>query len=93
MNAEDTINKKFEKAKLLFDEGLIQEFKDLFDIIPYSVVARKLNTNNVRFKAKLEDPLNLKLGELRTISELLNVDAAALFSLAIRDKSVNKEPV
>lgn len=82
MSADDTTNKKFEKAKLLFDQGLIKEFKELFDVVPYSVVARKLNTNNVRFKAKLEEPMTLKLIELDEIATLLNIDSLALFALA-----------
>ena len=91
MSADYTANKKLEKAKLLFDEGLVKEFKDLFDVVPYSVMAKKLNTNNVRFKAKLDEPSSLKIGELQVIASILNIDPVALFALAIKDKLVQIE--
>jgi len=76
---------------LLFDEGLVKEFKDLFDVVPYSVMAKKLNTNNVRFKAKLDEPSSLKIGELQVIASILNIDPVALFTLAIKNKLVKIE--
>jgi len=93
MGADDTVNKKFEKAKDLFDNGLIKEFKDLFDVVPYTVVAKKINTNHARFKAKLENPISLKLYELKQIADILNIDAVALFTIVLQENSVKEAAV
>lgn len=93
MSSEDLPIKKLEKAKLLFDQGLIKEFKELFDIVPYSLIAKKINTNNVRFKAKLEDPMTLKLYELNEVASLLNIDSVALYGLVLQESAVKKEGV
>lgn len=90
MKEDEAYSKKFEKAKLLFDQGLIKEFKELFDVVPYSVVAKRLNTNNVRFKAKLDQPLVLKLEELEAIASILDIDSLALYDL-IRKSSPKVE--
>lgn len=87
MTADDLINKKFEKAKALFDNGLIKEFKDLFDVVPYTVVAKKMNTHNVRLKVKLDEPMTLKLYEIKAIAELINIDPVALFALALQNNA------
>ena len=81
---EESVSKKYEKVKLLFEKGLINDFEELFDILPYSVVAKKINTNNVRFKAKLDNPMTLKLYEIKAIAEIINIDPVALFALAIK---------
>ncbi|KAA5539130.1 hypothetical protein [Adhaeribacter rhizoryzae] len=93
MSSDAIANKKFEKAKLLFDQGLIKEFKELFDVAPYSVVAKKINTNNIRFKEKLENPMTLKLGELNAIANLLKIDSVALYALVLQESSAKKEQV
>jgi len=85
MSPSDAVNKKFEKAKLLFDQGLIKEFKELFDVVPYTLVAKMLNTNNARFKSKLEEPTSLKLIELKELAILLNIDSVALCALALQE--------
>lgn len=89
----DFASKKFEKAKLLFDQGLIKEFKELFDILPYSVIAKKINTNHGRLKAKLEDPMTLKLYEIKAIAKLINIDPVSLFALALQSGELQKEEI
>lgn len=93
MNAEDTLIKKYEKAKALFDNGLIKEFKEIFDIVPYSIVCKKLKTNNERFKAKLEDPMTLKIYELNNLAGLLNIDSVALYGLVLKAGSAKEADV
>lgn len=85
MSDDAAATKKFEKAKLLFDKGLIKEFKELFDVAPYSVVAKKINTNNIRFKEKLDNPMTLKLYELDAVANLLNIDSVALYALVLQE--------
>jgi hypothetical protein len=84
MSAEEALIKKYEKAKALFDNGLIKEFKEIFDIVPYSIVCKKLKTNNERFKAKLENPMTLKIYELNNLAALLNIDSVALYALVVQ---------
>ena len=91
--SEDFANKKYEKAKLLFDKGLINNFKELFDILPYSVIAKKINTNHLRLKGKLESPMTLKLYEIKAIAELINIDPVALFALALQSSELQKEEI
>lgn len=90
MKEDEAAKKKFEKAKLLFEQGLIANFEELFDLIPYSVVAKKINTNNVRMKAKLSDPMTLKLIELEGIANVLNIDAVALFAFVQASEKAKK---
>jgi len=89
--SDDSINRKLEKAKLLFEQGLIKDFKELFDIVPYSVVAKKLKTNNVSFKAKMQEPTKLKLMEMIEIAAMLNINSVALCALVLQDPAKKEE--
>lgn len=91
--SEEFASKKYEKAKLLFEKELINNFKELFDILPYSVIAKKINTNHLRLKAKLENPMTLKLYEIKAIAEIINIDPVALFALALQSSPVHNEEV
>jgi hypothetical protein len=93
MSAEDALIKKYEKAKALFDNGLIKEFKEIFDIVPYSVVCRKLKIRNDSFKVKLEEPTTLKIYELNNLAALLNIDSVALYALVIQGSSAKETEV
>jgi len=86
MEVQESVNKKFEVAKALFEKDSIKEFKNLFDVAPYTLVARKININNVRFKAKMEEPMSLKLSELQEVAELLNIDPLALCALVLKSQ-------
>lgn len=93
MSSGEVYKRKLEKAKTLFDQGQIKEFKELWDIVPYSTVSKLINTNNVRLKAKIEKPMGFKLTELKEIATFFNIDMLALVALIVQDPSSKNEEV
>ena len=90
MAKSDSPNPKFEKAKQMFESGLIPDFQTIFSIAPPTSVALAIKVHNLRLKAKIEDPGLFKLRELMDIAAVLDVDAVSLCKLAI-DSSSNSD--
>jgi hypothetical protein len=71
--------------KYLLKKGDITTFKQIFDHIPYTVVANDLHTNNNRMKRLIEDPENFKLEELYTLADLIGYDSKKFVLFVMKD--------
>jgi len=81
---EIAFDKRIKQAKTLFDENLIKDFKDIFEIVSYSKLAKILGIHNYRMRAKIEDPMKFHLGEVKSMATILDVDFLSLVSLMDR---------
>jgi hypothetical protein len=76
-----TKDKRYTTVKNLISGGYIKTFREIFDTIPKSVVARDLGINNVRFSSLLNNIQKFIVKDLFRIAELLEVDEKAVLDL------------
>lgn len=62
----------------------VKVFKDIFDIIPKSTVAKELHTNNNRMDRLIKNPLELSLAEIDTMAGLFGCTSDKLIKLIRR---------
>lgn len=65
---------RFEAVKALIENGRITRFRDIFEIVPKSVVAEGMGHSYASFAAKMDNPKRFTIGNV--------VDMAALFDCA-----------
>jgi len=65
---------RYLSLKYLIKKGDITTFKEIFDHIPYTVVAHDLHTNNNRMKKMIANPGLFHLGEVYQMAELIGYD-------------------
>jgi hypothetical protein len=64
---------RYKAAKVLIGAKHIKTFKEIFDHIPKSVIAKELHTNNNRMSEVIEDAAHLRVGEVAKIAKLIGV--------------------
>ncbi|MFT3827851.1 MAG: hypothetical protein QM731_28295 [Chitinophagaceae bacterium] len=78
MNKKDT---QYRGARAMIETHSIKEFREIFDYVPKSTVARDMGKNNTRMEDLKENVHKLTIGDLFTISSLLGVDHVSVFML------------
>ena len=74
-------DKRFKTVKLLIEGGHIPEFKDIFEHIPRTAVAKEMGIHYDRFKKMITDPAEFKVKELYTLAGMIGVDGKILLDL------------
>jgi len=87
MQIEDK-NPKFELGKRMLENEQLTSLSELFDIVPYTPVAKALGVNNQRLRNKIDDPRSFRVSEVLDLAVLLDVDAIKLFALL--QETINK---
>jgi hypothetical protein len=75
-------NPRYDTIQGLLKLGAIKKFTEIFNYIPYSVVAKDLGTNNPRMKKMTVDPALWTLGELWYLADLIGYNRKKLAELA-----------
>lgn len=65
----------------MLEKQQLASLTELFDIVPYTPVAKALGINNQRLRNKIDDPRSFRVSELLDLAVLLDVDAIKLFAL------------
>jgi len=90
-----TKDKRYTLVKNQISGGYIKTFREIFDIIPKTVVGKDLKIHNVRFGNMLNDTTLLELGDLYRIAALIDVDEKIILDLAhaqyLADKKTRKK--
>lgn len=63
----------------------IKTFSEIFKVIPRSVVAQAMHTNNNRFKRLLKDPWGFTLAEIRNMAALFDYDYDKMYKMIRRE--------
>jgi hypothetical protein len=84
---------RYKAVKAMFDMNNFKSFKELFDIIPKSVVATDLGIHYNRFVTKISKPEDFSLQELIMLSNLIEVTPAVLIDLAMKDIESKKKRI
>jgi len=74
-------DRRYTTARHLIVDGHTKSFRDIFNDIPKSVVARDLGINNVRFSKLINNVELFVLGELYRIAGLIEIERKALLDL------------
>lgn len=77
-------------AKRMVEQGDINTFNQLFSIIPKSIVAADLGTQNVRFTTLMNHIERFTLQELFMLSKLFSLDEKAILELAYNQYTEQK---
>lgn len=64
---------RYKTVKILIQGKFIKNFRQIFDHIPKSVVAAALHTNNNRMTGLINEPADLRVGEMCKIAKLIGV--------------------
>lgn len=75
-------DQRYETIEALLKLGAIKQFTDIFNHIPYSVVAADYGTNNQRMKKMIADPSLWTLEEIYKLADLIGYNRKKLLMMA-----------
>jgi predicted nucleotidyltransferase len=64
---------RYKTVKILIQGKFIKNFRQIFDHIPKTVVASALHTNNNRMTDLINEPGDMRVGEMYKIAKLIGV--------------------
>lgn len=68
------MDKRYESIKFMIESGHITEFREIFDYLPKSLLAKHLHTNNPRMTRLRMKVGDLTVHEIVSLSTLFNID-------------------
>lgn len=74
-------DKRYTTAKKLISGGYLQSFREIFDIVPKSVMVADLRMNSARFTKLMYRVQGFKLSDIFRIAKLLDVDERQILLL------------
>ncbi len=83
-------DKRYTNVKNLFSAGHIKAFREIFDVIPKSVVARDLGMNNVRFTKLIKNVDRFVVKDVNRIAKLVGVDEQEFMILLMKQHVADK---
>lgn len=84
-------DRRYTTVKHLISGGHVKTFREIFDIIPKSVVARDLGMNNMRFTRLINHVEQFLLKDLFRFAIFLEVDNMILLEMINRQYWADKE--
>jgi hypothetical protein len=78
-------DKRYNAAQSLMEGKRIQRFKDIFEYIPKSIVARDLSLNYRSFISKVNAPNRFTVKDIARMADLIEVPYVQLFEIIIAD--------
>ena len=92
---EMTKDRRYTLAKNEILGGHVKTLREIFDIIPKTVVSKALKIHNMRFSDLINDVQGFELSELYLLAELLEIDEKLLLDLThaqyLADKKTRKK--
>lgn len=93
MTEKMTKDSRYKAIKAMLEADNFKSFKDLFEIIPRSVVAADLGIHYNRFVQRINNPEDFSLREIIMFSGLIGTNPSALFNLALKDVELRKKRI
>jgi hypothetical protein len=84
-------DRRYNAVKSMMEVNNISNFKEIFDIIPKTLVSKDMGMNYQTFTRKVEGPDQFTIRELISLSELFEVLPDALFRRILSDIPVSKK--
>jgi len=83
---------RYDTIRGLLQEKAIEKFTDIFNWIPYTVVANDFGTNNQRIKKMVADPSLWTLGEIYKLADFIGCNKKKLAEMAVDQvEDMNKD--
>ena len=86
-----TKDRRYTTIKNLISAGYIKSFREIFDTLPKSVVARDLGMNNIRFSRLIDNVDQFLLRDLFRIAAYLEIDELILVNLVYQQYATDKK--
>jgi len=84
-------DRRYITVKNLIAAGYIKSFREIFDTLPKSVVARDLGMNNMRFSRLMDNVDQFLLKDLFRFAAYLEIDELVLINLIYQQYSIDKK--
>lgn len=84
-------DRRYKNVKNLITAGYVIAFREIFDIIPKSVVARDLGMNNTRFSTLIANVDKFLLKDLFLIASFIDIDEQTLVNLILQQYQLDKK--
>jgi hypothetical protein len=84
-------DRRYITVKNLITAGYINSFREIFDTIPKSVVARDLRMNNARFTRLINDVGSFRLEELFRLAVFLELEGFTIIKLVMQQFELDKK--
>jgi hypothetical protein len=78
---------RYTAVKNLIMTGHIKTFKDIFNLLPYTTVAKDLGINNVRFAMLMDTLEGFSLRQLFKLADLMEIDSIHIFNLIYHQRA------
>lgn len=84
-------DRRYAIVKSLISSGYIKTFRDIFNAVPKSVIARDLGINNMRFTKHMFNVHKFTLEDIFNLANLLEVDEDTIVNLVIQQYLLDKK--
>jgi len=84
-------DRRYVTIRNLIQGGYIKSFREIFDTLPKSVIAKDLGMNNTRFTRLIENVEQFTLEELFLIAGFLEIDHSTLLGLILQQYLADKD--
>lgn len=84
-------DRRYTTVKNLISGGYIKTFREIFDTVPKSVVAKDLGINNVRFNSLMENVDKFVVKDLFKMAELIDTEEIAILNLVYHQYLADKK--
>jgi len=82
---------RYGAVQSLIEAKRIQRFKDIFEYLPKTVVARDLKLNYRSFVSKINAPHRWTIQDITRMADLMELEYTRLFELIIADLPAKKK--
>jgi hypothetical protein len=82
---------RYTVVRILIEGGHITTFKQIFEYIPPTVVAKDYGSNYVRFMRPIKNPSNFRLKDIKILASLFQVDSMKMIEL-IYNQNKSSDP-
>jgi hypothetical protein len=79
--ADEIKDTRYHAAKTYIESGNIKGYREIFDIIPKSVIVRDSGINYVRLTNKITNPDKFSVKDIMILSKLIGIDSRLLYDL------------
>lgn len=80
-NMAEKKDTRYKTVKIVLEVGQIKNFKDIFKIIPKSIVGKDMHTNNSRMQRLIDNPGEFTYDEIAEIARLIGCEYITLRDL------------
>ncbi|HWK02261.1 MAG TPA: hypothetical protein VNS58_01435 [Puia sp.] len=86
-----TKDRRYTTVRNLIGAGYIKAFREIFDTLPKSVVARDLGMNNKRFSRLMDNVDEFSLKEIFLIAFFLDINESVMLDIVLQQRAQDRK--